>query len=566
MQPAGSLVRIDEKGAKERYELGHSSVDLGRASENSIILADPKISRQHARLNWVDGGWNLQDLGSSNGTLVNGEPIQTHRIQPGDTIQIGNAVLRYEQAAGDAAGPSEADATVAIDDESDLEQTLADATVVVKLNQVDLPRLAVRMPGRPTWELALDRDEFTIGRAADNDVIVDLPQVSRLHARLERRGDRFVLRDNNSSNGTWFNSTRIDEAPLQGGDTFQIGTAQLILKHSASTEDLTFVEGFAPRPGNKRQPVVVVPGIMGSELWLGQEKVWPNVRTLFTNPDLLTLTEDSPLEARGLVSEVVVVPNFIKMERYGRLSEYLQESLNYERGKDLIEFAYDWRRDLRESAKRLAETIDNWDVEAPITIIAHSMGSLVSRYYIEKLGGRSKIGRLLVIGGPHAGAPSMLTQLATKVAFLPFGLLGDRLRNIVASFYSAYCLLPADTVVVDQHGKSFGILDDETWLPEELVPKLRNAREFRRELGTRSSVPTISIFGYGLDTLTRVHVQRDHGGAWSQLKPVKESGDDTVPESSAILDRSEIHPVQQHHGALYVDNDVKMRLKLELLK
>ena len=220
----------------------------------------------------------------------------------------------------------------------------------------------------------------------------------------------------------------------------------------------------------------------------------------------------------------------------------------------------------RDSAKRMAETIDKWEVDSPITIIAHSMGSLVSRYYIEKLGGRHKVGRLIVIGGPHAGAPSALAQLATKVAVLPFGLMGDRLRDIVSSFYSSYVLLPAEMVVVDQHGKSFGILDDETWLPEHLLPKLRNAREFRRELGTRSSVPTISIFGYGLETMTQVHVQRDHDGNWSDLKPVRESGDDTVPESSAILEGSEIHPVQQHHGALYVDNDVKMRLKLELLK
>jgi hypothetical protein len=144
--------------------------------------------------------------------------------------------------------------------------------------------------------------------------------------------------------------------------------------------------------------------------------------------------------------------------------------------------------------------------------------------------------------------------------------MGDRLRDIVSTFDGAYSLLPADTVVVDQHGKKFGILDDETWLPEHLLPKLRNAREFRRELGHRSSVPTVSIFGYGLDTLTEVHVDRDHGGRWTNLRTVKESGDDTVPESSGILEGSDIHPVQQHHGALYVDNDVKMRLKLELLK
>jgi pSer/pThr/pTyr-binding forkhead associated (FHA) protein len=556
-------VRITEGEAKESFELGQTSVNLGRAAENSIVLAEPKVSRHHAQLNWIDDGWEVIDLASSNGTFVNGVRVERHRVTPRDTIQIGDCTLRYD--AGPAEPGAEAEA-IAIDNEADLEKTLADATVAIKLSQVDLPRLAVRMPGRTTWELALDGDQFTIGRASGNDIIVDLPEVSRLHARLERRGDRFVLKDNNSSNGTWFGSTRIDEVPLQGGDTFRLGAAQLILKHSASPEDLTVVEGFSPKSGSKRRPVIVVPGVMGSQLWRGQERLWPNVRALFTNPDLLRLTDDAPLDARGLVDDVVVVPNFIRLELYGRLTGYLQEALGYERGNDLLEFAYDWRHDLRASAKRMAEAVDSWEVEPPITIIAHSMGSLVSRYYIEHLGGRHKIGRLIVIGGPHAGAPSMLTQLATKVAVLPFGLLGEQLRDLVASFYSPYCLLPADTVVVDQHGRSFGILEDETWLPEHLVPKLRNAREFRRELGTRSSVPTISIFGYGLDTLTRVHVQRDHDGRWSQVRAVKESGDDTVPESSAILEGSEIHPVQQHHGALYVDNDVKMRLKFELMK
>ncbi len=564
MKPTGQLVRAAAGDANTSYELGQTSVTLGRASENSIVLAESKISRQHAQLNWVDDGWEVVDLASSNGTFVNGERVERRRLKPGDDLQIGDCLLHYE--AGAAEVKEEADAAVAIENEADLERTLADATIAVKLSQLDVPRLAVRMPGRPTWELPLEGDEITIGRTSGNDVIVDLPQVSRMHARLVRRGDGFVLRDNNSSNGTWFSSTRIDEIPLRGGDTFRIGTAQLIFKHSASPEDLTFVEGFSPKRGSKRQPVVIVPGVMGSELWLGNEKVWPDVRTLFKNPDLIKLTPDSQLEPRGLLSDVVVVPNFLKLDQYSRLSDYLQESMGYERGKDLLEFAYDWRRDLRDSAKRMAEAIDSWAVEPPITIIAHSMGSLVSRYYIERLGGLHKIGRLIVIGGPHAGAPSMFTQLATKVDFLPFGLLGDKLRDLVSSFDSVYSLLPADLVVTDQDGKSFGILDDETWLPEHLLPKLRNAREFRRELGTRSSVPTISIFGYGLNTLTRVHVQRDHDGRWSMFRTVKESGDDTVPESSAILEGSEIHPVQQHHGALYVDNDVKMRLKIELMK
>jgi hypothetical protein len=47
---------------------------------------------------------------------------------------------------------------------------------------------------------------------------------------------------------------------------------------------------------------------------------------------------------------------------------------------------------------------------------------------------------------------------------------------------------------------------------------------------------------------------------------LNEQGDIDIPTASAILDGSEIHPVQQHHGSLYVDNDVKMRLKLELTR
>ena len=343
MEPTGTLVRSAEGGAKESYDLGQTLVNLGHAPENSIVIAESKVSRLHAQLNWVNDDWEVVDLGSSNGTFVNGERIERRRIAPGDTIQIGDSTLRYELGAAE---PAAADAAITIDDEGDLDKTLADATVAVKLSQIDLPRLAVRMPGRPTWELALDGDEFTIGRNTTNDIIVDLPQISRLHPRLVRRGDHFVLKDNDSSNGTWLGSTRIDEIPLQGGDTFRIGTAQMILKQSAAPDELTVVEGFSGKAGRKRQPVVIVPGIMGSQLWLGEERIWPNVRALFTDPELVTLTDDSKLVPRGLVGEVVVVPNLLKQEQYGRLTNYLAETLGYERGKDLIEFAYDWRRDL----------------------------------------------------------------------------------------------------------------------------------------------------------------------------------------------------------------------------
>jgi len=67
--------------------------------------------------------------------------------------------------------------------------------------------------------------------------------------------------------------------------------------------------------------------------------------------------------------------------------------------------------------------------------------------------------------------------------------------------------------------------------------------------------------------VTRVKVQRNPQGRWQNVDfDLEESGDATVPEQSAIVEGSEIHPVQQDHGTLYVDRDVKKRLKVELTR
>jgi len=96
---------------------------------------------------------------------------------------------------------------------------------------------------------------------------------------------------------------------------------------------------------------------------------------------------------------------------------------------------------------------------------------------------------------------------------------------------------------------------------------LRAGRQFRQELGRRSSVPTISIFGYGLKTLSGVTLKRDANGKMHDIAfQTENAGDSTVLEKSAVLEKTDIHPVQQYHGSLFVDNDVKMRLKVELAK
>jgi hypothetical protein len=239
--------------------------------------------------------------------------------------------------------------------------------------------------------------------------------------------------------------------------------------------------------------------------------------------------------------------------------------LGYERGKNYFEFSYDWRQDVCKSARQLGEAIENWPIRQPLVLMAHSMGTLVSRYYVERLGGKDKVARLLLMGGPHAGTPVAATNLVRGPNLLPFGIMGERLRQVLSTFPSLYQILPTYACAIDQSSLKINLLQEENWLSEEQIPLARQARGFRKELGMGFSTPTVSIFGYGMNTVAELKVLRDGLGHWLNVTFAnKPTGDNTIPELSAVLPKTEIHPVFQHHGSLYVDNDVKMRLKMEL--
>ena len=561
MTAHGKLIISGPENQDQEFSLSKSSIEIGWAVQNDIVLTDGKISRNHACIECDMDGCTLIDLKSANGTFVNGERIDKVLLNPGDTIKMGGTDFRFEKMT-----PSADPEVTLINTLNDLNQTLAHTMMETSINDVSQSRLVIHTSEK-TWEVNLEADALTIGRDPTCDVVLDDIRLSREHARIERKRKTFTIRDLESTNGTWMGDKRIDKHVLKDGDTINLGDARLIFKSGFKASELTMMKDPAGTAPLGLKPIVFVPGLMGSELWKGSERVWPNVRYLFSRPDMFRLPEFEPLEAKEIVKEVVIVPNLIKLEQYKRLGDYLEEGFGYERQQNLIEFAYDWRQDVRESAKQLAQTIDNWNVSPPITIIAHSLGCLVTRYYVECLNGKEKVGRLILLGGPHFGVPYAITSLHTGPELLPFGMLGERLREVLITFPSMYQILPTYACVDDQTGRYINLLEDEEWLPESQRPLLRMARDFRRELGNICSVPAVSIFGYGIKTVTEISVNRDINGVWQSAElTVRESGDNRVPEFSGVLPKSEIHPVQQHHGALWIDNDVKMRLKLELMQ
>lgn len=83
------LLALDWSGAQEELLIGrHPACD--------VIISAATVSRQHAQLTFRDGGWILQDLGSTNGTRVNGQPVGRCRLRPGDQLVVADQLLQVD--------------------------------------------------------------------------------------------------------------------------------------------------------------------------------------------------------------------------------------------------------------------------------------------------------------------------------------------------------------------------------------------------------------------------------------------------------------------------------------
>ena len=80
----------------ERISVTRSPVVIGRMSSCDVVLADSNVSRRHAELRREGSRWILEDLGSTNGTLVNGKLAKEHVLGSGDTLDFGTSSLRFE--------------------------------------------------------------------------------------------------------------------------------------------------------------------------------------------------------------------------------------------------------------------------------------------------------------------------------------------------------------------------------------------------------------------------------------------------------------------------------------
>ena len=94
MRGSDNILRVSTAdGAVRDYALSKPEMSLGRSPDNDILLQDPKVSGHHARVIVTGADVRIVDVGSSNGTCVNGQPILVNvptPIRPGDVVQLGD--------------------------------------------------------------------------------------------------------------------------------------------------------------------------------------------------------------------------------------------------------------------------------------------------------------------------------------------------------------------------------------------------------------------------------------------------------------------------------------------
>ncbi len=212
-------------GEWQTYILPDGETSFGRGGENDLVFEDEETSRHHAVLAFAGNKLLLTDLGSTNGTYVDGvqlAPHQKHPLQIGQFILMGQYTL-YVESPGVVGVMHSASGTMVMPGAA---RALEDAGAPKTMLDVEVATLSTSVR---TMDLG-GHDKVTIGRAAENQVVLNHPLVSRYHAVLERMGKRFAIKDLRSTNGVYVNEQRIDrEAYLKDWDQIRIGPYVFVL-------------------------------------------------------------------------------------------------------------------------------------------------------------------------------------------------------------------------------------------------------------------------------------------------------------------------------------------------
>jgi hypothetical protein len=258
-----------------------------------------------------------------------------------------------------------------------------------------------------------------------------------------------------------------------------------------------------------RDIVILLPGILGSVLKKGEREIWSpwtkmvpgTILSLGSSLQQLKLDcndsdADEPrnrVQATELMPGAHLLPGLGKFDVYSKISDLVTDYFDVTPGTvgstepaNFFKFPYDWRLDNRYTAQLLKKLIDNhlyqWRKEkckdAKVILLAHSMGGLIARYYLEVLEGWRDCRALITFGTPYRGSVNALNFLVNGYKKLPFLDLTEPVR----SFPSVYQLLPIYKMVNvgDNQYQRVAEIENILGIKQESIEEVEKGKQFHQ--------------------------------------------------------------------------------------
>ncbi|EJW15454.1 alpha/beta hydrolase [Paenibacillus alvei] len=333
--------------------------------------------------------------------------------------------------------------------------------------------------------------------------------------------------------------------------------------------------------------VILIPGIMASELYHGKEKVW--------------IPPSNPITAPSKIRKLKMLDNGTQDEKtkldFGLPEPEYYESLHNYLNKQfhVVDFGYDWRFGAEHNAAQLKKVIDAEKASSPnskIYIVAHSMGGIVATKYISQ-GNDKNVDKLVTIGTPYLGAPKAAYIFTTGNATGTIGdlVISGAIRDVMPNILSAYELLPSrkyftlnnthymshtehvgyfrdnyKTFKYPNYDSTQSYLKSTSWANVPMIEKAEAFHDKFNILYNLNSVDSYYIVGDKIATMGGITV---YGGS-ETIKDVKSiQGDGTVPVISASvggkLERSRTYYIQEEHSKLPGNSSVQKQIENILL-
>jgi ATP-binding cassette subfamily C protein len=240
--PQGFAIRILASDRLERAgEEFHvaAPIVIGRDAACTVVLADPTVSRRHARVEPTPAGLRVIDLDSGGGIWIGSQRLQDQILAAGDQFRIGSTVFTCV-AAVDAAAVEDAGAETLFMPPRVPEPAPPPPVSPAAPEPVPEPYVLRVVDGADAMAAGTEflvANEATIGRSSDCTITIAENDISRKHALLTRTPGGLQIADLGSSCGTWVGSRQIQTVVLHPGERVRLGnrvTIELVAPASAA--------------------------------------------------------------------------------------------------------------------------------------------------------------------------------------------------------------------------------------------------------------------------------------------------------------------------------------------